>query len=55
MRIGSQFPEKKARIEIIPLIDKQGYNTVALQQFLSNKFQANANVPIYLKGDWSGF
>lgn len=105
MKIGSPFPHKKARIEIIPLIDimffllasfmlaslsmirlqsikmdlptatvakrdfkpdivnigvdkagnvfldKKPVNQVELQTFLSNKFRANTNVPVYISGD----
>lgn len=105
MKIGSPFPHKKARIEIIPLIDimffllasfmlaslsmmrlqsikmdlptatvakrdfkpdivnvgvdKQGnvfidkkmVSLVELQNFLSNRFRVNTNVPVYISGD----
>ena len=105
MKIGSPFPHKKARIEIIPLIDimffllasfmlvslsmihfqsikmdlptatmakrdfkpdivnisvdkagnisidKQTMNMVAVQNYLSNKFRVNTNVPVYISGD----
>src|SRR5512141_1846675 len=105
MKIGSPLPHKKARIEIIPLIDimffllasfmlaslsmirlqsikmdlptatvakrdfkpdivnigvdkagnvfldKKPVNQVELQTFLSNKFRANTNVPVYISGD----
>ena len=104
MRIGSPFPHKKARIEIIPLIDimffllasfmmaslsmmrlqamrmnlpsaavakrsakselikmnvdKSGevtidnrhYDYFSLQQYLSNEFRMNSNVPVYIIG-----
>ena len=104
MRIGSPFPHKKARIEIIPLIDimffllasfmmaslsmmrlqamrmnlpsaavakrsskselikmnvdKSGevtidnrhYDYFPLQQYLSNEFRMNSNVPVYIVG-----
>jgi len=104
MRIGSPFPEKKARIEIIPLIDimffllasfmmaslsmmrlqamhmnlpsasvakassktdmirlnvdklgevsidKRHYDYFPLQAYLSNAFQMNSNVPVYIIG-----
>ena len=105
MKIGSPLPEKKARIEIIPLIDimffllaafmmasltmikmqsikmdlptatmasrdfkpdivnisvnkagdvyveKKLINYVDLRSYLSNKFRANTNVPVYISGD----
>ncbi|HRH97939.1 MAG TPA: biopolymer transporter ExbD [Prosthecobacter sp.] len=105
MKIGSPLPEKKARIEIIPLIDimffllaafmmasltmikmqsikmdlptatmasrdfkpdivnisvnkagdvyveKKPINYVDLRSYLSNKFRANTNVPVYISGD----
>ncbi len=105
MRIGSPFPHKKARIEIIPLIDimffllasfmlaslsmirlqsikmdlptatvakrdfkpdivnvgvdrqgnvfidKKMVSLVELQNYLSNKYRANTNVPVYISGD----
>jgi biopolymer transport protein ExbD len=104
MRIGSPFPYKKARIEIIPLIDimffllasfmmaslsmmrlqamrmnlpsaaaakrnvkpemirmnvdqngevsieNQHYDYFQLQQYLSNRFQLNSNIPVYIIG-----
>lgn len=105
MKIGSPFPHKKARIEIIPLIDimffllasfmlaslsmmrlqsikmdlptatvakrdfkpdivnigvdklgnlyleKKPVSMVDLQNFLSNRFRINTNVPVYISGD----
>jgi biopolymer transport protein ExbD len=105
MKIGSPFPHRKARIEIIPLIDimffllasfmlaslsmirlqsikmdlptatvakrdfkpdivnigvdrvgnvyieKKAVNLVELQDYLSNKFRINTNVPVYISGD----
>jgi biopolymer transport protein ExbD len=105
MKILSPLPRKKARIEIIPLIDimffllaafmlaslsmirlqsikmdlptatmakrdfkpdivniavdkagevyveKKQLNVVELQEYLSNKFRANTNVPVYISGD----
>jgi biopolymer transport protein ExbD len=105
MRIGSPFPHKKARIEIIPLIDimffllasfmlaslsmikmqsikmdlptatvakrdfkpdivnigvrkdgqlfleKREVSMVDLQNFLSNRYRINTNVPVYISGD----
>src|SRR2546423_15144623 len=105
MRIGTPFPKKKARIEIIPLIDimffllasfmlaslsliklqsikmdlptatmakrdfkpdivniavdragdiyieKKQVNQLELSTYLSNKFKANTNVPVYISGD----
>ena len=105
MRIGSPFPHKKARIEIIPLIDimffllasfmlaslsmikmqsikmdlptatvakrdfkpdivnigvrkdgqlfleKKEVNILDLQNFLSNRYRINTNVPVYISGD----
>jgi biopolymer transport protein ExbD len=105
MKIGSPLPHKKARIEIIPLIDimffllasfmlaslsmirlqsikmdlptatmakrdfkpdivnisvdkvgnifidKKALNLVELRSFLSNKFRANTNLPVYISGD----
>jgi len=105
MKIGSPLPHKKARIEIIPLIDimffllaafmmaslsmirlqsikmdlptatmakrdfkpdivnisvdklgdifieKKQVNIVELHTYLSNKFRANTNVPVYISGD----
>ena len=105
MRIGSPFPHKKARIEIIPLIDimffllasfmlaslsmirlqsikmdlptatvakrdfkpdivnigvrkdgqlfleKKEVSMVDLQNFLSNRYRINTNVPVYISGD----
>ncbi len=105
MKIGSPWPRKKARIEIIPLIDimffllasfmlaslsmirlqsikmdlptatmakrdfkpdivniavdkigdiyieKKQVNVVQLQEYLSNKFRVNTNVPVYISGD----
>ena len=105
MKIGSPLPRKKARIEIIPLIDimffllaafmmasltmirmqsikmdlptatmatrdfkpdiiniavdkagdifidKKPMNVVELRSYLSNKFQLNTNVPVYISGD----
>jgi biopolymer transport protein ExbD len=105
MKIGSPLPHKKARIEIIPLIDimffllasfmlaslsmirlqsikmdlptatmakrdfkpdivniavdkigdiyveKKQVNVVQLQEYLSNKFRANTNFPVYISGD----
>ncbi len=105
MKIGSPFPHKKARIEIIPLIDimffllasfmlaslsmirlqsikmdlptatvakrdfkpdivnvgvdkvgnvyidKKPVSLVELQDYLSNKFRINTNVPVYISGD----
>ena len=105
MRIGSPLPHKKARIEIIPLIDimffllasfmmaslsmirlqsikmdlptattakktmkpdivnisvnkvgdmfidKQQVNLLELHTYLSNKFRANTNLPVYISGD----
>jgi biopolymer transport protein ExbD len=105
MKIGSPFPHKKARIEIIPLIDimffllasfmlaslsmmrlqsikmdlptatvakrdfkpdivnvgvrkdgqlfldKKEINMVDLQNFLSNRYRINTNVPVYISGD----
>jgi biopolymer transport protein ExbD len=105
MRIGSPFPHKKARIEIIPLIDimffllasfmlaslsmmrlqsihmdlptatvakrdfkpdivnigvdrlgnvyidKDMVSMVDLQNFLSNRYRINTNVPVYISGD----
>jgi len=105
MKIGSPLPHKKARIEIIPLIDimffllasfmmasltmirmqsikmdlptataatrdfkpdiinvavdkkgdifieKQAVTTMELHTYLSNKFRANTNVPVYISGD----
>jgi biopolymer transport protein ExbD len=105
MKIGSPLPHKKARIEIIPLIDimffllaafmmaslsmirlqsikmdlptatmakrdfkpdivnisvdklgdiyieKKPVNIVELHSYLSNKFRANTNVPVYISGD----
>src|SRR5512133_3771830 len=105
MKIGSPFPHKKARIEIIPLIDimffllaafmlaslsmirlqsikmdlptatmarqefkpdfvniavdkvgdiygeKKQMNVVELQEYLSNRFRANTNVPASISGD----
>lgn len=105
MKLGSPLPHKKARIEIIPLIDimffllasfmlasltmirmqsikmnlptatmatrdfkpdiiniavdkagevyieKKQVNVVELHSFLSNKFRANTNVPVYISGD----
>lgn len=105
MKIGSPLPHKKARIEIIPLIDimffllasfmmasltmirmqsikmdlptataasrdfkpdiinlavdkkgdmfieKQQVTAMELHTYLSNKFRANTNVPVYISGD----
>ena len=105
MKLSSLYPHKKARIEIIPLIDimffllasfmmaslsmmrlqsirmnlptatvarkdtkpdmvnlavdqlgnitidKQPYDFVAVQQFLSNKFSTNASLPVYIAGN----
>ncbi|HYG36685.1 MAG TPA: biopolymer transporter ExbD [Clostridia bacterium] len=105
MKIPSPFPQRKARIEIIPLIDimffllaafmlaslsmirlqsikmdlptatmakrdfkpdivnisvdkagnvyidAQPVNVVELRSFLSNRFHANTNVPVYISGD----
>jgi len=105
MKIGSPFPHKKARIEIIPLIDimffllasfmlaslsmikmqsikmdlptatvakrdfkpdivniavrkdgqlfleKKEVSMVDLQNFLSNRYRINTNVPVYISGD----
>src|SRR6516165_6020294 len=105
MKIGSPLPHKKARIEIIPLIDimffllasfmmaslsmirlqsikmdlptattarrdfkpdivnisvnaagdifieKKEVNLAELHEYLSNKFQINTNVPVYISGD----
>lgn len=105
MKIGSPLPHRKARIEIIPLIDimffllasfmlaslsmmklqsikmdlptatmakrdfkpdivnisvdnngeiwveKKQMNVVDLHQYLSNRFQINTNVPVYISGD----
>ena len=105
MKIGSPLPHKKARIEIIPLIDimffllasfmmasltmikmqsikldlptatkaeptfkpdlinisvdkagdiyveKKPINVVDLRSYLSNKFRANTNLPVYISGD----
>ena len=105
MKIGSPLPRKKARLEIIPLIDimffllaafmmasltmirlqsikmdlptatmatrdfkpdiiniavdktgdifidKKPMNVVELRGYLSNKFQINTNVPVYISGD----
>jgi biopolymer transport protein ExbD len=105
MKFGSPLPHKKARIEIIPLIDimffllasfmmasltmirmqsikmdlptataasrdfkpdiinvavdkkgdiyieKQPVTTIELHTYLSNKFRANTNVPVYISGD----
>jgi biopolymer transport protein ExbD len=105
MKIGSPFPHKKARIEIIPLIDimffllasfmlaslsmmrlqsikmdlptatvakrdfkpdivnigvdklgnvyidKNMVSMVDLQNFLSNRYRINTNVPVYISGD----
>jgi len=105
MKMGSPLPHKKARIEIIPLIDimffllasfmmvsmtmikmqsikmdlptatqaqrdfkpdivnigvdklgdiyieKKKMNYVECQSFLSNKFNANTNIPVYISGD----
>jgi biopolymer transport protein ExbD len=105
MKIGSPLPHKKARIEIIPLIDimffllasfmmasltmirmqsikmdlptataatrdfkpdivnvavdkkgdifieKQLVTTMELHTYLSNKFRANTNLPVYISGD----
>lgn len=105
MKIGTPFPHKKARIEIIPLIDimffllasfmmaslsmmrlqsikmdlptattakrdfkpdivniavdklgdisidKKPMNVVEVQSYLSNKFRANTNLPVYISGD----
>lgn len=105
MKIGSPFPHKKARIEIIPLIDimffllasfmlaslsmmrlqsikmdlptatvakrdfkpdivnigvdkvgnyyidKKPVTLVDLQNFLSNRYRINTNVPVYISGD----
>lgn len=105
MKIGSPFPHKKARIEIIPLIDimffllaafmlaslsmmrlqsirmnlptatvakankkpdmvtimvdqlgnmsidKQGYNIVQMQEFLTSKLKTNAVLPVYISGN----
>src|SRR6266480_1314696 len=105
MRLGSPFPHKKARIEIIPLIDimffllasfmmaslsmmrlqsikmdlptattakrdfkpdivniavdklgdlsidKKPMNMVEVHTYLSNKFRANTNLPVYISGD----
>ena len=105
MRIGSPFPHKKARIEIIPLIDimffllasfmlaslsmikmqsihmdlptatvakrdfkpdivnigvrkdgqlfleKKEVSMLDLQNFLSNRYRINTNVPVYISGD----
>ncbi len=105
MKIGSPFPHKKARIEIIPLIDimffllasfmlaslsmirlqsikmdlptatvakrdfkpdivnigvrkdgqlfleKKEVSLVDLQNYLSNRFKVNTNVPVYISGD----
>jgi len=105
MKIGTPFPHKKARIEIIPLIDimffllasfmmaslsmmrlqsikmdlptattakrdfkpdivniavdkqgeisidKQPMNLVEVHTYLSNKFRANTNLPVYISGD----
>jgi len=105
MKIGSPFPHKKARIEIIPLIDimffllasfmlaslsmmrlqsikmdlptatvakrdfkpdivnvgvdkvgnvyidKKMVSMVDLQNFLSNRYRINTNVPVYISGD----
>jgi biopolymer transport protein ExbD len=105
MKIGSPLPHKKARIEIIPLIDimffllasfmmasltmirmqsikmdlptataatrdfkpdivnvavdkkgdifieKQPVTAMELHTYLSNKFRANTNVPVYISGD----
>src|SRR5215470_6700597 len=91
MKIGSPFPHKKARIEIIPLIDimffllasfmlaslsvmrlqsihmdlptatvdklgnvyidKNIVSMVDLQNFLSNRYRINTNVPVYISGD----
>jgi biopolymer transport protein ExbD len=105
VKIGSPFPHKKARIEIIPLIDimffllaafmlaslsmmrlqsirmnlptatvakankkpdmvtiavdqlgnmsidKQGYNVVQMQEFLTSKLKTNAVLPVYISGN----
>jgi biopolymer transport protein ExbD len=105
VKIGSPFPHKKARIEIIPLIDimffllaafmlaslsmmrlqsirmnlptatvakankkpdmvtimvdqlgnmsidKQGYNIVQMQEFLTSKLKTNAVLPVYISGN----
>jgi len=105
MKIGTPFPHRKARIEIIPLIDimffllasfmlaslsmmrlqsikmdlptatvakrdfkpdivnigvrkdgqlfldKKEVSLVDLQNFLSNRFKVNTNVPVYISGD----
>jgi biopolymer transport protein ExbD len=105
MKIGSPLPHKKARIEIIPLIDimffllasfmlaslsmirlqsikmdlptatvakrdfkpdivnvgvdkagnvfidKKAVSMIELQDYLSNKFRVNTNVPVYISGD----
>ncbi len=105
MKIGTPFPHKKARIEIIPLIDimffllaafmmaslsmmrlqsikmdlptattakrdfkpdivnisvdklgdisidKKSMNLVEVHTYLSNKFRANTNLPVYISGD----